>query len=90
MAKLKYNPPESVKGFLRSDSFINLILGPIGSTKTTAGIIKIAMEAAKMAKGRDGIRRSRYVWVRQTREQLRDSSIPDFLKWFPEDRKSVV
>lgn len=89
MARIKYNPPESVKGFLQSDNFINLIVGPIGSSKTTAGIIKIAMEAQKMAPCRDGIRRSRYVWVRQTREQLRDSSIPDFLKWFPDGQAGI-
>jgi len=37
-----------------------------------------------MAKSKDGFRRSRAIWVRQSREQLRDTSIPDFLKWFPD------
>lgn len=54
------------------------------STKTTAAIMKIAFEASRMAKCKDGIRRSRAVWVRNTREELRDTSIPDFLKWFPD------
>jgi hypothetical protein len=54
------------------------------STKTTAGILKILYHASRMAQCRDGIRRSRCVWVRNTREQLRDTSIPDFLKWFPD------
>lgn len=53
------------------------------STKTTAGIIKIAYMAKRVAAGRDGIRRSRAAWIRNTREQLYDTSIPDFLKWFP-------
>jgi hypothetical protein len=56
----------------------------VGSTKTTAGIMRIAYQASQMAKCSDGIRRSRAIWVRNTREQLRDSSIPDFLKWFPD------
>lgn len=59
------------------------------STKTTAGIVKILYHAKKMAPCRDGIRRSRCVWVRQTREQLRDTSIPDFLKWFPDGQAGV-
>ena len=84
MARIKFNPPQSVSSFLTSSKFINLIVGPVGSTKTTAGIMKIAYEAKQMAACRDGIRRSRCVWVRNTREQLRDSSIPDFLKWFPD------
>lgn len=54
------------------------------SAKTSAGILKIAYHAARMAPCTDGIRRSRAVWVRNTREQLRDTSIPDFLSWFPD------
>lgn len=54
------------------------------STKTTGGIAKIAYHAAKMAPCKDGKRRSRAIWIRNTREQLRDTSIPDFLKWYPD------
>lgn len=81
---LVYQPPESVQGFLQSEAFISLIVGPVGSTKTTAGLMKIAYHAKRMAASRDGVRRSRAVWVRNTNEQLRDTSIPDFLKWFPD------
>lgn len=81
---LVYNPPLSVQPFLTSEKFISLIVGPVGSTKTTAGIMKIAYHAKRMAPCTDGIRRSRAVWIRNTREQLHDTSIPDFLKWFPD------
>lgn len=81
---LNYTPPTSVRGFLTSETFISLIVGPVGSTKTTAGIMKIAFHAKQMAKCRDGVRRSRAIWVRNTREQLRDTSIPDVLRWFPD------
>lgn len=70
--------------FFTSEKFISLVVGPVGSTKTTAGIIKIAYHAKRMAPCADGIRRSRCVWIRNTREQLRDTSIPDFLSWFPD------
>ena len=81
---IDFNPPESVQGFLGSESFISLIVGPVGSTKTSAGIMKIAYHAKQMAACRDGIRRSRAVWIRNTRQMLTDTSIPDFLKWFPD------
>jgi hypothetical protein len=87
--RIKYNPTPSVEGFLKSDKFISLIVGPVGSTKTTAGIMKIAYEAKQMARSIDGIRRSRCVWIRNTREQLRDTSIPDFLKWFPDGKAGI-
>lgn len=54
------------------------------SSKTTAGIAKIAYHASKMYPCNDGIRRSRAIWVRNTKEQLRDTSIPDFLQWYPD------
>lgn len=84
MANVNYTPPPSLIPFFKSMDFISLVVGPVGSTKTSAGIIKIAYHAAQMAKCEDGIRRSRCCWIRNTKEQLRDTSIPDFLKWFPE------
>lgn len=75
---------ESLDRFFYSEKFISLAVGPVGSTKTTAGIMKILHHAAQMAPCKDGVRRSRCIWVRNTREQLRDTSIPDFLKWIPQ------
>jgi hypothetical protein len=77
-----FTPVPSVTPFFLGDKFIELIVGPVGSTKTTASIMKIAYHAAQMAPCRDGVRRSKCVWVRNTREQLKDTSIPDFLRWF--------
>lgn len=74
----------SLDDFFYSEKFISLVVGPIGSTKTTAGIMKILHHAAQMAPCKDGIRRSKAVWVRNTREQLRDTTLPDFLKWLPD------
>lgn len=84
MANLVYNPPKSLSKFFTSNKFISLVVGPVGSTKTSAGIMKIAYHAKQMAACKDGIRRSRAVWIRNTREQLHDTSIPDFLSWFPD------
>ena len=75
---------ESLDEFYYSEKFIALAVGPVGSTKTTAGIMKILYHAANMAPCKDGKRRSRAIWVRNTREQLRDTSIPDFMKWIPD------
>lgn len=84
MSGVNFKPPPSVQGFLTSDKFVSLIVGPVGSTKTSAGIMKIAYHAKQMAPCKDGVRRSRAVWVRNTRQMLMDTSIPDFLKWFPD------
>jgi hypothetical protein len=80
----EYTPPATVKPFLVGDKFIELIVGPVGSTKTTGAIMKIAYEAQKVAKCRDGVRRSRCAVIRNTNQMLSDTTIPDFLKWFPD------
>lgn len=84
MHEINFEVIESLDEFFYSKKFISLAVGPVGSTKTTAGIMKILHHAALMAPCKDGIRRSRAIWVRNTREQLRDTSIPDFLKWIPD------
>lgn len=89
MTDLVYNAPPSVAGFLTSEAFISLICGPFGSTKTTASLMKIAYHAKKMAPCRDGTRRSRAVVIRNTREQLADTTIPDFLKWYPDGQAGL-
>lgn len=82
MEPLNFRVVASLDEFFFSEKFIALAVGPVGSTKTTCAIGKILYHASRMAPCTDGIRRSRAVWVRNTREQLRDTSIPDFLKWF--------
>lgn len=84
MTSKVYNCPPTLAGYLQSDNFIDLVVGPVGSTKTTTSIIKILREASRVAPCPDGVRRSRAVWVRNTAEQLRDTSIKDFLQWFGE------
>jgi len=84
MHQIDFEVIRSLDDFFYSEKFISLAIGPVGSTKTTAGIMKILHHAAQMAPCKDGVRRSRCIWVRNTREQLRDTSIPDFLKWIPD------
>lgn len=84
MHSIDFEVIDSLDDFYFSNKFISLAVGPVGSTKTTAGVMKILYHAARMAPCKDGIRRSRAIWVRNTREQLRDTSIPDFMKWIPD------
>lgn len=84
MSAVQYTPVPSVVPFLLSQKFQSFIVGPVGSTKTTASLMKIPLEAKKMAACKDGIRRSRCAVVRNTRQMLLDSTIKDFLNLFPE------
>jgi hypothetical protein len=86
---VNYTPVPSVTPYLLSDKFQSFIVGPVGSTKTTASLMKIPIEAKKVAACADGIRRSRCAIVRNTRQMLLDSTIKDFLALFPEGQAGV-
>lgn len=89
MQSTEYTPVPSVEPYILSEAFQNFIVGPVGSTKTTASIMKLLYEASRVAPSRDGIRRSRYAVVRNTRQQLLDSTIKDFTKWFIDGQMGV-
>lgn len=83
MSTITYKPPKSVEPYIRSEKFISLICGPVGSGKTTASIFKILFHASQMKPQEDGIRRSKCVVVRNTAAQLADTTIPSIQTWFP-------
>ena len=64
MEPLNFRIVGSLDEFFFSNDFLAFAVGPVGSTKTTAGVMKILYHASRMAPCTDGIRRSRAVWVR--------------------------
>ena len=80
--KIDYTPEPIAARFIRSKAFYNFIIGPVGSAKTTAILFKILYHAQMQAAGPDGIRRTRWVVVRNTAPQLKDTTINSFMTWF--------
>lgn len=81
-ADIDYTPPPKVSAFIESEEFYNFIIGPVGSGKTTGLLFKILYHAQRQAPGPDGIRRTRWVVVRNTAPQLKDTTINSFFTWF--------
>lgn len=83
MDAINYQPPATVAAFLTSETFYNFIIGPVGSSKTTGILFKIAYHASRQAPSPvDGIRRTRWVVVRNTLPQLKDTTLNSFFTWF--------
>lgn len=87
MTTLQYTPPPTVRDFIKhytpGELFLDWIVGPVGSGKTTGMFFKLCYLAQLQAKSPiDGIRRSRCVIVRSTMPQLRDTTIKSFNYWF--------
>ena len=82
MSNIHYAPPPVVASFISSEKFYNFIIGPVGSSKTTGILFKILYHAARQRPGPDGIRRTRWVVVRNTLPQLKDTTLNSFFTWF--------
>ena len=59
----------TIDAFHLSDAFVKMLLGPIGSGKSSAACMEILMRAAAQNKGPDGVRRSRWAIIRNTEPQ---------------------
>lgn len=82
--ELRYRPAgKTLRAFMRSDAFIQGIRGPFGSGKSTAAVCKILKCAAKQVRCRDGLRRSRWVVVRNTYPELKTTTIKTWHQWVP-------
>ena len=91
-----YRPSKTCKEFHKSDAFVRLIIGPIGSGKSVASCWEIFRKAIKQEPFR-GVRRSRWVIVRNTYRELIDTTINTYNDWFSDigywrkmDMKHVV
>lgn len=87
MTTLQYTPPATVKAYIKhyepGQLFLDWIVGPVGSGKTTGMFFKLCYMAQLQNKSPiDGIRRTRCVIIRNTAPQLADTTIKSFNYWF--------
>lgn len=81
--KYSYKGVPTLRRFSESDAFLRLALGPFGSGKSSACAVETVARGLAQQPGPDGIRRSRWIIVRNTYRQLNDSTIKTFFQWFP-------
>ena len=78
-----YNPSPTIKRFMLSSARDRGILGPIGSGKSVGCLIELARQAKLQEPSYDGIRHTKYAIIRNTKQQLRDTTLQTFYEWFP-------
>ena len=71
--------------FARSDAFVRVVVGPVGSGKSSACVSEILRRAARQKPGPDGVRRTRFAVIRNTYPELRDTTRKTFEEWIPQD-----
>lgn len=78
---LTYKAPPTISKFMLDNSQVRLILGPYGSGKTTGCIMELAKRMLEEFPDAGGVRRTRFVIVRNTAQQLRQTILEDIRKW---------
>lgn len=81
---VKYEPGgPTVKRFHESKAFVRGIMGPIGSSKSTACIIEILRRSAQQEPSPDGIRRTRWAIIRNSYPELKSTTLKSWNEWAP-------
>ncbi len=79
---LTYRAPPTVSRFMLDNTHkVRLMLGPYGSGKTTGCIMELAKRMLEEHVDATGVRRTRFVIVRNTAQQLRQTILEDIRKW---------
>ena len=79
---ISYTAPATCADFMNSGAFVRIVMGPVGSGKTTALIMEILRRGIEQKPGPDGVRRTRWAIVRQTLSQMKMTILLDMLSWF--------
>lgn len=82
--KVNYTPSKTGALFMQSSAPVRLIMGPVGSGKSVVCCMEVFRRCAEMPKSSDGFRRSRWVIVRNTRDQLKKTTLKTWTTWFPD------
>lgn len=80
--KRVYIPTATGKLFHASNGFVDLVIGPYGSGKSTMCVNRIVQHAASMPVWHSGRRRARWAIVRNTSGELYSTTLQTWLSWF--------
>lgn len=79
-----YKANRTTSAFLQDDkSIVKLLFGCVGSGKSSACCVHIYQTAMQMPPGYDGIRRCKWLVIRETYAQLHTTTLKTWCHWFP-------
>jgi len=79
-------PGDVTAAFLKSDIFVRALMGPYGSGKTvTCEYPDLLFKAVRQPRDRQGIRRHKALFLRDTYRDLYKTTIPTYLMWIPKE-----
>lgn len=73
----------TIEEFMLSDAYVRVLAGPIGAGKSVACVHELIRWAALQAPDANNKRRTRFLVVRNTVDQLRSTTLKTIQDWFP-------
>lgn len=85
--RLIYRPDgEVLRSFIADNSHVSIIQGPLGSGTSSGCCMRLYRHAIEMPKSmRTGFRESKWIIARNTFPDLKETTVPTWLHWFPEE-----
>lgn len=81
MDSVTYNAPPTVAKFMRDPALVRVVVGPVGSGKTTGMLMELCRRMTDEFPDARGIRKTRFGIIRNTSAQLRQTVLPEIEKW---------
>lgn len=85
----KFTAPPTIGAFILCDARLQFLFGPLGGGKTTGVLMKLVTLAHQQRPNDNGVRKTRWAVVRNTRPQLRDSVLKSVFEWLPPNGKTI-
>ena len=79
---LTYVAPPTAVAFHKSDAFVRVMLGPVGSGKSVSSAIELFILACSQQPNNDGVRQTRSLVTRSTYPALKTTTVRTFEDWF--------
>jgi len=80
-----HSPGEVCQEFVKSHARRSFILGPFGSGKSVASVIKMLMLAKEQEPSPSGYRKTRWAVIRNTYPELRLTTLKTYFEWIPKE-----
>ena len=88
--EVEYEAPPTIKRFLEdTDNWCKLLMGPIGSGKSSGAVVHLIQAAFNQEPSPDGVRRTRFAVIRNEYPSLFSTTIQTIRDWVPEELGTV-
>lgn len=82
----KFIATKTMEDFMLSTAYVRLLAGPIGSGKSVCCAHELMRWATEQRPNEDGIRKTRFLIVRNTADQLKNTTMKTIVDWFPPEK----